>query len=1260
MKNQLLLAVVLIFTSTQLKAQNTENGELGINREHMHKPGTGEKRNGSDIVSVDLYTGIGSVTIPIYDYTVDGLNLGITLSNNLKGIQVDQIATEVGLGWTLNAGASITRQVNGLEDEIEIDPMDNPPSGNGYIQYRGAMSSHISQNPNVYGENELDIYSVSLPNKSFELAWDYYSTSGYMTYPKNEVSFRTIAHYTLANYTNDSGSMSFPPHILSLDQEGLDEQLNLYVIDESGNQYYFIRGEYRKKEFKIINTDSQDRWVTEKWVIDKIITHQGAEIKYNYIIDDIDYVQYVEETVTEKFKLNGMSNPSNPEVTIKQIPWTGYKLYLDKIEYPDGTKAIFHHAKDATTRCDLPDTYVLDSISIYKKLDNNYNNTITYRLNYSYFHTPTAANSANEVAHRTSCSSIEPSTNPIAQLWARSTRLKLNSIDRVGTDKTNVESYYKFEYHNAPLPLRLSHQKDYYGYANNASTTPLTVNSVDIYLGIPLHSYNNGYNLNTTYGTSKEPDNSSNLDYIQAGMLTKIINGQGGLYELEYDKPPNITNPACANGVPGNYYELSPTNSKKYHSGGCTVTIDPDIEARNATDGLVVTSIFKHDGYNNDNDIVAEYDYQAGQRFFSSNYLWYLTKQRDSSMAERVYTNSFVNPVKYVRGANHGYSQVTVTENNILNEQLSKNRYEFSNLIMPTNLTDMYDTSFLNGPVVTSDSTKFLHWGGNDVFIGAQSTLNLSTGKQFHTLPYATFEPYLLGALLKKISYDKNNDITKKVENKYELNIYADDSLRIPRDRPVRMFYWDMVDANYNKVGYNWVSVATSHFSVSGCKLRLKRAINTEYIGYYSMKSELIYNYDLKDNLTSVSWQDSKGDHYRKEYIYSFDYPQDTTSLLSSMQHLLGNRIVKYFPPYTNLDVVINHNMKTIAELANEPAYNSLLSQSYGGVWFQRTYYPYNQRYDLPKVRFDNYYLSSITAPVSLASAISDENSAYNSSTGLSSLNQSTSFTLYDTKNNVLEVKNNELDYYKTSIWDSRIGKQVAMVDNARHGEVAYTSFEGLTSAPDNIYDMGNWSFEPNLVVFGPSQSIQNSSAHKPPTGKYLYILKAYGIGNQNITTTLPDLPFGTSKKYIVSFWANLSNGPFPSDALRVSCNSQPVTMNKLISNINGWSLYVGEFNASTYNNNIIIQSIGYGPNAPYPPPGNEDIYIDEVRLYPSDANMTSYTYEPLLGPSSATDDRNIITYFEYDGQGRESVVRDMYGNIKTQKEIANQQYDNK
>ncbi|HMJ48566.1 MAG TPA: hypothetical protein VK498_14635 [Ferruginibacter sp.] len=50
---------------------------------------------------------------------------------------------------------------------------------------------------------------------------------------------------------------------------------------------------------------------------------------------------------------------------------------------------------------------------------------------------------------------------------------------------------------------------------------------------------------------------------------------------------------------------------------------------------------------------------------------------------------------------------------------------------------------------------------------------------------------------------------------------------------------------------------------------------------------------------------------------------------------------------------------------------------------------------------------------------------------------------------------------------------------------------------------------------------------------------------------------------------------------------------------------------------------------------------IDEVRVYPGDAQIVSFTYEPMLGITSQCDVRSQVSYFEYDAMGRLKVIYD-------------------
>ncbi len=60
---------------------------------------------------------------------------------------------------------------------------------------------------------------------------------------------------------------------------------------------------------------------------------------------------------------------------------------------------------------------------------------------------------------------------------------------------------------------------------------------------------------------------------------------------------------------------------------------------------------------------------------------------------------------------------------------------------------------------------------------------------------------------------------------------------------------------------------------------------------------------------------------------------------------------------------------------------------------------------------------------------------------------------------------------------------------------------------------------------------------------------------------------------------------------------------------------------------------------------------IDELRLYPVGAHMTTYTHDPLVGITSQTDPSGRTTTYEYDALGRLLRTRDEQGRILSQQQ---------
>ena len=74
---------------------------------------------------VNLHSGLVNIDIPLYNVSIGDINIPISISYHASGIKTNDLNGRVGLGWTLNAEPSVSRNINGSPDET------------GYLQHLG-------------------------------------------------------------------------------------------------------------------------------------------------------------------------------------------------------------------------------------------------------------------------------------------------------------------------------------------------------------------------------------------------------------------------------------------------------------------------------------------------------------------------------------------------------------------------------------------------------------------------------------------------------------------------------------------------------------------------------------------------------------------------------------------------------------------------------------------------------------------------------------------------------------------------------------------------------------------------------------------------------------------------------------------------------------------------------------------------------------------------------------------------------------------
>lgn len=130
-----------------------------------------------------------------------------------------------------------------------------------------------------------------------------------------------------------------------------------------------------------------------------------------------------------------------------------------------------------------------------------------------------------------------------------------------------------------------------------------------------------------------------------------------------------------------------------------------------------------------------------------------------------------------------------------------------------------------------------------------------------------------------------------------------------------------------------------------------------------------------------------------------------------------------------------------------------------------------------------------------------------------------------------------------------------------------------------------------------------------------------------------PTFALTPGKRMQFSAWANTSgNGSNGQVQVQFSGGSDPVNPNTVTLNpggpvIEGWQKVEGDF---TVPNGTISANLALNNG------GNGQVYFDDIRMHPFNANMKGYVYDPqTLRLSAELDENNYASYYEYDAEGQ-------------------------
>lgn len=233
---------------------------------------------------------------------------------------------------------------------------------------------------------------------------------------------------------------------------------------------------------------------------------------------------------------------------------------------------------------------------------------------------------------------------------------------------------------------------------------------------------------------------------------------------------------------------------------------------------------------------------------------------------------------------------------------------------------------------------------------------------------------------------------------------------------------------------------------------------------------------------------------------------------------------------------------------------------------------------------------------------------------GNASLEERVVYKKYDALGNPLTLSNkNNID--QAFLWGYASSLPIAKIDNATSDEVFVDNFEEGTG------------WDGNLTAY------DNTGSH---TGRYSgKIVKTTSGEQYSHSSKWLDVSLPATTRFKYSGWI-YSNGPSADIYLFMKTSTETnyytYVDHVTTSTTNKWVYLEKEFDVPP---NITRLNLRIDNN------GGGTVWFDDLRLHPSDAEVTTYTYDPITGITSMVDSNNIAVRYEYDESGRLKYVKD-------------------
>lgn len=1145
---------------------------------------------------VSYYTGVPEISIPIYEIKSRKLSLPVSLSYHGSGIKIEEMSGWTGVGWALNAGGVITRTIVGLPDN----------DANGfYTRMREGKFFNSS-----YSLTDLESYFFL--NKVAEGDID--------TQP--DVYFFNFNGRSGKFFFDERGLFhSIPENALKLTKNPLTSSSadNIWeIVDENGVTYTFgsvdgISGGIEQSE--VINSDmpGATNFYDNAWYLTRIVSNDKTDtisLRYSskteyYTMKSVQSIKELSERISgypasstwsELLHLSQVCYNGSPDNDLANTRFrTNGTGTLASIKWSQG-EMIF---SAGSARQDLMQGKLLDSMQVISKESGDI--VEKFVLQYSY----------------------------------KGDRYYLDSISEY--NRSRSEKLLHSFYYYPGLPSRFSNSQDHWGYFNAAANNNLLPNDPS---------------FQRPTSANREPNEAA----AKCGTLKRIKYPTGGYTDFDYElhryiagSIPNAPTTEIGTGTASvatyNFRRPIPHDSVvlfdvPFAQSAATISISYEnyhrpnakvegwlpyvrLERLNGDNYIIVQEWNAFDQFPGGNIPVntdGTYNFTVPSATLSLVAGSYRLTADNSCSGFRCPDDNTTKAAIYADVTYRRYVQVpgptqpdpvagglrikTITNfDNIHNTpaEIKTFRYSAGNILSYPRYLHFYAENVYGyedkagkGPCNT-DFAKY-----RELTSTSQAILGLTQGS---SVGYTSVKEY---------NVDANGADNGYSEFKF---LFAPDS--------ANSYYFDH---SY----WPYVDVQTANASIPVNDYSYKRGLLSEKIVY--VKSESTYKpinslketYAFNDGDTTQLYkrmkamrvqklrqiiypcfdEDANGNHIPREEHFEYDYGYGFYNVVTSWVQKKSTEEKVY-------DMTDGSAMTTVTEYFYDnnkhlATTRIKVTDSKGDVYTTYNKYPHEMVSGGNVVPYSDMISRNMIGNVIEQKTIKNDAAEqtltrinYSSFTSNliapsklevslmgNPLEESATLQQYDAAGNVVQYKERKAPVLSL-IYDHNNSIVVAKVTNATVNNVAYTGFESSGN--------GGWQLSGNKT---------NGTAF---TGKSFYSLNSGNINKSGLDASL---------SYIVTYW---SNGASASVNGQTGVNSRSV---------NGWTLYKHQVSGAS---GITVSGTAG---------------IDELRLHPVNAQMITYSYNPLIGLVAQGDVNNQIVFYEYDGFNRLLMIRDIHKNI--------------